>query len=610
MASATTTTYLIPYPLSTDPVNVHGDLALLANRLEDVLTVKAGTTITNTFSVPQIFTTNINSNSTTFTLFSSPSILNIGTSANTITIGATSGTLTINNPGVILNSTSYLKIPVGATGDRPSSALAGMVRYNTNTLSFEGYSSGQWTSLGGVKSADGLTYIIAETSAGISNDELEFYAAIDSFSTSKVGGWNQTRLLISNITDSTSYTDGALVVSGGVGIAKKLFVNGATTFNNASIAFNGANTAFTTTQTSGTFSLFNTTFAGTLNIGNAITTLNLGNLNTATNTTNIATGLTLSSNTKSINIGTGGDSGSTTNIVIGSSVAGSLGTTTINSPTVTLALATLLNINGISPTIASSSTGTLTLFNTNISALNAFGTANTISLGSSTSALTHTYSGGATVSGSTKTVNIATGGVSGSATNVNISSDNTGKTTIYGTLFASPINAQTVSGTASLFGNTTTGTVNIATSATGSINIGGSSTTNTVIQGNVTITGTLTSGSQTIDNEITPIDDIYTFDGLQTRFLPTYQGTKLSIQNPLRLLITINGIIQRVDFPEYVWQAPLPRNGFQVDNDGYLVFSEPVPAGSDFDGRLMSGPISTTKARRYPFKAMDILIGG
>lgn len=60
----------------------------------------------------------------------------------------------------------------------------------------------------------------------------------------------------------------------------------------------------------------------------------LGN-STGTGTTNLATGATLSGNTKTVNIGTAGVAGSTTNLTIGSAVAGALGTLTINSPSVT-----------------------------------------------------------------------------------------------------------------------------------------------------------------------------------------------------------------------------------------------------------------------------------
>jgi hypothetical protein len=113
-----------------------------------------------------------------------------------------------------------------------------------------------------------------------------------------------------------------------------------------------------------------------------------------------------------------------------------------------------------------------------------------------------------------------------------------------------------------------------------------------------------------VDLQITPLDDISNyFNGTEYRFTPRYQGIKVSINNPLRLLLTINGIIQRVSFPEYVWGSFFSRDGFMVDSDGYLAFSEPVPAGSTFDARIMAGTTTNSLTTIYPFKATDILLG-
>jgi hypothetical protein len=110
--------------------------------------------------------------------------------------------------------------------------------------------------------------------------------------------------------------------------------------------------------------------------------------------------------------------------------------------------------------------------------------------------------------------------------------------------------------------------------------------------------------------DIIPIDDIRgQFNGIDSRFQPKFQGETLSILNPLRLLLSVNGIIQTVDFPEYVWQSFLPREGFMVDSDGYIAFSEVPPAGSTFDARLMPGPNINSVKKGYPFKAVDILLG-
>ena len=114
-----------------------------------------------------------------------------------------------------------------------------------------------------------------------------------------------------------------------------------------------------------------------------------------------------------------------------------------------------------------------------------------------------------------------------------------------------------------------------------------------------------------VDDDIIPLDDLkWKFDGIENRFYPTYRGEIVNLSNPYRLLLTINGIIQTVDFPEYVWQSMLPRDGFMIDSEGYIAFSERPPAGSTFDARIMMGSATTTRNRIYPFKATDIMLGG
>jgi hypothetical protein len=98
-----------------------------------------------------------------------------------VTIGSTSidlGSSSTSLAGLDIlaaTGTSHWKLPSGTTLQRPASPSAGMVRYNSTITGFEGYAAGAWSSLGGVKSVDALTFIRAETSAGASNGELEFY---------------------------------------------------------------------------------------------------------------------------------------------------------------------------------------------------------------------------------------------------------------------------------------------------------------------------------------------------------------------------------------------------------------------------------------------------
>lgn len=126
----------------------------------------------------------------------------------------------------------------------------------------------------------------------------------------------------------------------------------------------------------------------------------------------------------------------------------------------------------------------------------------------------------------------------------------------------------------------------------------------------------MTTGNLTVDTftgnimQITQIDDISPlFDGLEDRFPLMYQGEMLRVDNPFRLLITIDGIIQDVFTEEYVWQSPFERNGVFVDSDGYLHFSTIPPAGAVFSGRLMPGQNTTTQTTNYPFRPIDIMLG-
>jgi len=111
--------------------------------------------------------------------------------------------------------------------------------------------------------------------------------------------------------------------------------------------------------------------------------------------------------------------------------------------------------------------------------------------------------------------------------------------------------------------------------------------------------------------EVIPLDDLSPqFNGVQSRFLPTYQSASVAITNPLKLSISINGIIQSVDFPETVWQSMVPRKGFRIDDEGYIAFAGPVPTGATCDATIVSGPSTTTRTRIYPFRAIDIALGG
>jgi hypothetical protein len=221
---------------------------------------------------------------------------NLYSTSNTISATNTNGgiTLTPNGTGyVTVSGTNGLVIPSGTTGQQGPS-VTGAVRFNTTTTQYEGYNGTNWTSLGGVRSVDGLTYIIAESSPGASDDILHFYAATGASTNVEVAQLNSTKLAILQTTASSSSTTGALTVAGGVGIAGDLYVGGnlnitGTDLNIGSVTFNngltlsGSSTAateyFRITNGAGTpITTFlvdsangNTTISGTLGVTGATT---------------------------------------------------------------------------------------------------------------------------------------------------------------------------------------------------------------------------------------------------------------------------------------------------------------------------------------------------
>jgi hypothetical protein len=111
-------------------------------------------------------------------------------------------------------STDAIKIPSGTTAQRPGepgvtiAVEQGMIRYNTQDITFEGYDGTNWGSLGGVKDVDQNTYIIPETSPGTDNNQLDFYTEaghrmrIDSNGDILIGN-NLDKFTINNLTGDT-----------------------------------------------------------------------------------------------------------------------------------------------------------------------------------------------------------------------------------------------------------------------------------------------------------------------------------------------------------------------------------------------------------------------
>ena len=206
------------------------------------------------------------------------------------------------------------------------------------------------------------------------------------------------------------------------------------------------------------------------------TALTIGNT-TAASTTNISTAA-LTSGTKTINIGTGGTTTAITAINIGSST----GTTT-----------TVYGLTATSPSIGTSivtGNSSFDVFNTTATTINAFGAATTANIGYTGigAASTTNISTAALTGAFTKTINIGTGGTTGSTTTINIGSSTGTTTNIYGLTLTSPSISTSLATASTSFNliNDTATTGNLFGAAT-TIGIGAATGTLTVNNATVTL---------------------------------------------------------------------------------------------------------------------------
>ena len=132
-------------------------------------------------------------------------------------------TITSSDETIVFDTTGAAKMPSANTALRPI-GQAGMLRFNTDEGRFEGYDGSIWTGLAGsVIDLDKNTYIIAETSAGANNNELDFFTdAIHRMQINDQGnllfGSNLDKLII-------NYNTGDMFVNGLLTATNDLTIN-------------------------------------------------------------------------------------------------------------------------------------------------------------------------------------------------------------------------------------------------------------------------------------------------------------------------------------------------------------------------------------------------
>ena len=123
-----------------------------------------------------------------------------------------------SSDGVVkFSDTGAIKLPTANTALRPI-GQAGMLRFNSDESRFEGYDGTIWSGLAGsVIDLDKNTYIIAETSAGSNNNELDFVT--DAVQRMQIGATGQLRYgsnldkLIINYNTGDMFVNGKLTAT-------------------------------------------------------------------------------------------------------------------------------------------------------------------------------------------------------------------------------------------------------------------------------------------------------------------------------------------------------------------------------------------------------------
>ena len=415
--------------------------------------------------------------------------------ATTLSIGAGTGTLNLNNVTITAANAIAFNMNGGSPTIATSSVGTASV-FNTNATTGNLFGDATTVTIGA--SSASTMNLRSETMNMPNATSLNINGVSPSITTTSTGTVNvfNANALTGNLFGAaTAVTIGA--TTGTLNLRPvTITAANATTFN-----MNGASPSIVTSDT-GTASVFNTN-ALTGNLFGAATTVNIGatsgtlNLRNATITAANATTVNLSAattinmngaNPSIITTDTGTVSLFNTNALTGNlfgaatavTIGATSGTLNLRPVTITAANATAFNMNGASPTVATTSTGTASVFNANALTGNLFGAATTVSIGAGTG--TTTVNNALTATGTLT----ASAAVTATGNNVNVTLSPTGT----GSVTIAPDNGVTIAGATTLI----LGTVGQTTTMRGNI----SATTNDqTISLSPALTGTVTINPNT-----------------------------------------------------------------------------------------------------------------
>ena len=115
-----------------------------------------------------------------------------------------------------INDTGYLTLPVGTTAERPSTAVAGMTRYNTTTSAYEFYDGTAWV---GLITSVPVSYLVQAGGAGGGGTVTSVAMTVPTGLTVSGSPITSTGTLAVTLTSGYSTVVGFLNIAGSLGFS-------------------------------------------------------------------------------------------------------------------------------------------------------------------------------------------------------------------------------------------------------------------------------------------------------------------------------------------------------------------------------------------------------
>jgi len=226
-------------------------------------------------------------------------VTSVSGTANQITVanGSTTPVISITtNP--TLPGTAYVQMPAGGTAARPASPANGMMRYNTDSLVFEGYLNGAWTAF----ASSGVGVLTVNTGTGLTGGPITSTGTISIANTAvTAGSYTAADITVNAQGQITAASSNSALVStfsaGTTGFTPATATSGAVTLAgtlNPANGGTGANTLTGYVKGTGVTAMTASATIPTTDLSGTVTNAQLSNSSLTVGTTNIALGATAS----------------------------------------------------------------------------------------------------------------------------------------------------------------------------------------------------------------------------------------------------------------------------------------------------------------------------